>query len=50
MLLNKQKSYGQAYSQVKIKVKIDKRKFLGFIIIFLFLAEIVLGVLWASGR
>jgi len=49
MILNKQKSYGQAYSQVEIKIKISKRKLLGIIIIFLCLVEVVLGVLWIMG-
>lgn len=50
MLLNKQKSYGQAYNNVKVKVKLNKRKLLGIIIVFLTIAEVILGVLWASGK
>ena len=49
-MINKQKSYGKEYQLTKINVKINKRKLLKLIIIFLFFAEIVLGVLWALGK
>ena len=48
-MINKQKSYGETYSQVRIKVKFNKRKLLKFLIIYLTLTEIILGVLWAIG-
>lgn len=44
-MLNKQKSYGNKYNTVKIKVKFNKRKLLKLLIIFLIICEIVLGVL-----
>lgn len=44
-MLNKQKSYGNKYNTVKIKVKLNKRKLLKFLILFLIICEIVLGVL-----
>lgn len=46
----KQKSYGNSYSQVKIKVKINKVKLLKYLIIFLFICEFILGILWALGK
>lgn len=45
----KQKSYGQRYQSAKVKVKLSKRKVLLMVILFLILAEVVLGVLWALG-
>ena len=49
MALNKQKSYGEGYTQSKFKIKINKRKLFYFIFILLCLSEIVLGVLWVLG-
>jgi len=46
MLLNKQKSYGNSYSNAKVNFKVSKRKLLGAIILFMYIAEIILGILW----
>lgn len=43
------KSSGKRYSFVETKVKINKKKLIISLFIFLFIAEIVLGVLWCLG-
>ncbi len=45
----RQKSYGQRYSQSKVKVYINKRKLCYVIFALLCLSEACLGVLWALG-
>lgn len=49
MIIDKQKSYGERYLNLKVKAKISKKKLLLVVIIFLFCCEIVLGTLWALG-
>ncbi len=46
---NRQKSYGERYSQIKVKVKLSKRGLMYTIFGFLCISEIILGVLWALG-
>lgn len=45
----KQKSYGVKYNSTNVKFKLNKKKLLLAIIIFLSICEIALGVLWALG-
>lgn len=49
MMINKQKSYGQKYNFVQIKIKLNKKIILKILIIMLFFVEIILGALWALG-
>lgn len=49
-MINRQKSYGENYNKNKIKYKINKIKLLKLLILFLILAEIIFGVLWATGK
>lgn len=49
-MIEKQKSYGENCSKLKIKFKFNKTKLLKVLIIFLFICEIILGILCALGK
>lgn len=49
MQKNKIITCGERYIVSKVRVRINKVKLLKILILFLILAEVVLGVLWALG-